>query len=116
MFGLTAKLRVVELEKKIIEQESLIKDYQKTIDKINADVPASSFSFDFNSVKVFSIERNYSENRPVTVIGYFLPEARVVENADGIITNDIVREWYLFCDQEQHEKLVEEFNKSKGIK
>jgi hypothetical protein len=101
------------LQKRVSELETEVKQFQKVLDKINADVPASSFAFDFSTVKVFSIERNFNDNRPVTIIGYFLPEARVVENDNGVITNDVVREWFLYCSQEQHEKLVEEFRKSK---
>ena len=108
-----ALLSKSELQKRVSELETEVKQFQKVLDKINADVPASSFAFDFNTVKVFSIERNFNDNRPVTIIGYFLPEARVVENDNGVITNDVVREWFLYCSQEQHEKLVEEFRKSK---
>lgn len=113
MFNLQYKFKAQELQKKVDEQEQKIKNFEEILDKINADIPASSFAFDFDTVKVFSIERNVNQNKPVTIIGYFLPEARVVENDNGVITNDIVREWYLYCNQEQHEKLVEEFRKSK---
>lgn len=106
-------LSKAELQKKVDSLEQMVESYKKTIEKINADVTASTFYFDFNSVKAFSIERNCNDNRPVTIIGFFLPEARISEE-NGFVTTDVIREWYLYCDQEQHEKLVEQFKASKN--
>jgi hypothetical protein len=107
-----ALLSKSDLTKKVHTLESELEKLREILAKVNADIPASSFCFDFDAVKVFSVERNVNNNAPVTIIGYFLPEARVIED-NGVVTNDIVREWYLYCNQEQHEKLVEEFRKSK---
>jgi uncharacterized coiled-coil protein SlyX len=93
------------LQNRITELEAEVASYQKAIDKINADALGSSFSFDFTAVKVFSIERNFSDNRPVTIIGYVLNDS----DTDP-------REWYLYCNQDHHEKLVDEFNKTKKSK
>lgn len=116
------KLRVIELEKEVSELNDKLKNasvqldaFKKTLDRINADVPASSFMFDFDRIQVFSIERNFNDNRPVTIIGYLLPEPVTTEE-NGVIIKDVVREWYLYCNQEQHEKLIVEFNNRKGIK
>lgn len=111
-----ALLSKSELQKRVGELEAEVKEFQKVLDKINADVPASSFVFDFDTVKVFSIERNYSDNRPVTIIGYLLPEPVTTTGEDGIVVKDVVREWFLYCNQEQHEKIVEKFNNRKGGK
>lgn len=88
-----------------------LKNAQSFIDKINDDIGKSSFVFDFKGMKVFSVERNISDNRPVTIIGYLLPEPFTTEE-NGVVTKDTIREWFLYCDQERHEKLVEEFKKS----
>lgn len=109
-----ALLSKSELTKKVEKLEQEVKNYEEVLKRINTEIPASSFSFDFDAVKVFSIERNINDNRPVTIIGYFLPEARIVEQEGNVVTNDVVREWYLYCNQEQHEKLVEEFRKAKN--
>lgn len=123
MFSLKNKLKVLELEKQVVELEKKLANagvqldaFKKTIDKINAEIPASSFSFDFETVNVFSVERNINDNRPVTIIGYLLPEPVTTTEESGVVTKDVVREWYLYCNQEQHEKLIEEFNKHKGNK
>lgn len=107
-----ALLSKSELTKKVEKLEAELKAHKDHFENINSAIRASTFSFDFNTVKAFSIERNIHNNLPVTIIGYFLPEARVIEN-DGVVTNDIVREWYLYCSQEQHEKLVEQFDASR---
>lgn len=110
-----ALLSKSELQKRVNELEAEVKAFQKTLEKINTEVPSSTFAFDFDAVKVFSIERNFGENRPVTIIGYLLPEPTVTEE-NGVVTKDTVREWYLYCDQKQHETLVEKFNNRKGGK
>lgn len=107
-----ALLSKSELTKKVEKLEAELKAHKDHFENINNAIRASNFSFDFKAVKAFSIERNIHNNLPVTIIGYFLPEARVIEN-DGVVTNDIVREWYLYCSQEQHEKLVEQFDASR---
>lgn len=107
-----ALLSKSELTKKVEKLEAEIKAYEETLKQINNEIPSSTFVFDFKAVKAFSVERNINNNVPVTIIGYFLPEARVTEE-NGIVTTDTVREWYFYCNQEQHEKLVEEFRKSK---
>jgi uncharacterized coiled-coil protein SlyX len=109
IIGYPSKEKMAE---QISELENRIKGFEKTLEKINNDVPASSFVFDFNTVKVFSIERNFNDNRPATIIGYLLPEPVTTEE-NGVVIKDVVREWYLYCNQEQHEKLVEQFRKVK---
>jgi hypothetical protein len=65
----------------------------------------ATVSIDFNAIKCFSVERNQSNNgTPITIIGYNLPTD--AENAGP-------REWTLYCSSEQHERLVEEFNKQR---
>ena len=102
-------------------------DYKQLAEKLQAEVESlnskltlaynetadSEFSFDFNKVNAFSIERNWSgeAQRPVTIIGYMLSEP-VTMTEDSVTTKDVVREWYLYCSKEQHTKLVEQFNKA----
>ena len=74
---------------------------------------SATFSFDFNAVKAFSVERNIGNgNMPVTIIGYLLPEPVVVTEGETT-TKDVVREWYMYCDEKQHEALVKAFKDSR---
>lgn len=71
---------------------------------------SATFAFDFKAVKVFSIERLANNDSERTVIGCLLPEP---VNLDGIITiKNKVLEWTLYCNEVQHEMLVDEFKKT----
>jgi predicted RNase H-like nuclease (RuvC/YqgF family) len=70
----------------------------------NEDTAKATASIDFNKIKCFSIERNESQYRPCTILGYNL-----LTDAENIGP----REWTLYCSVEQHERLIEEFNKQK---
>lgn len=108
------------------EIDNLSNTYQKEIDRWknayeqlvaqiesnkNKDITTSTFSADFARMNAFAIERNVSSStREVcTIIGYILKEP-VVFTDGNVSEKDVVREWYLYCSQEQHEKLVKEFN------
>lgn len=69
----------------------------------------ATFVFDFSAVKVVSIERNWKDGVEFTVLGFLLDDQII--NKDGtIIDKQILKEWYLYCSDVQHEKLVKEFN------
>jgi hypothetical protein len=96
------KVRCLEAENEGLKAR--VQHSDKLIKDINSEIRKGPFAFDFDNVNAFSIERNVSNNTPVTIIGYFLAEAR----DDGSV-KDVVREWYFYCDDEQHKKLVKEF-------
>ncbi len=50
----------------------------------------------FKAMNAFAIERNHGSEGPCTIIGYFGPDSTV-------------NEWTLFCNEEVHAKLVEQF-------
>ena len=91
------------------QERNNFENFKKSIDDA---ARSSSFSFDFNSVKAFSVERNTADGKPVTIIGYLLPEP-VVATGSETTTKDIVREWYLHCDEKQHEAIVKAFKGSR---
>lgn len=108
--------RIDDLEREVqryseaLQQErNNFENFKKSIDDA---ARSSSFSFDFNSVKAFSVERNTADGKPVTIIGYLLPEPVVVTDSETT-TKDIVREWYLHCDEKQHEAIVKAFKESR---
>jgi predicted RNase H-like nuclease (RuvC/YqgF family) len=69
---------------------------------------SSTFFFDFTAVKAFSVERNIGvDGMPNTIIGYLLPVV-----SDGNVHHD-VKEWYLKCDDKQHESIVKSFKESR---
>ena len=82
------------------------------ISELTNPARSATFFFDFSSVKAFSVERNLdSKDLPVTIIGYLLPEP-VCVTEDSTTTKDVVREWYLHCDEKQHESIVKAFKES----
>lgn len=98
-----------ELQDEINSLKKQVEERDTVIKSINDTVHAGPFAFDFKKMNVFSIERNVNANKPCTIIGYVLKEAR--EDSDG--TKDVVREWYFYCNEEQHKKLVKEFESSR---
>lgn len=104
--------RIEELERELKQRDSRIEQLDNHIKKIENSCRSASFEFDFNAVKVFSIERNIKDNLPCTIIGYLLPEPAVITE-DNVTTKEVVREWYLYCDETQHEALVKSFKESR---
>ena len=101
-----------------VDYKALAESLQKEVDQLQTrlntaytETGDADFVFNFNSVKAFSIERNWHNNRPCTIVGYVLQEP-VTMTEDNVTTKDVVREWYLYCSKEQHAKLVEQFKKS----
>jgi hypothetical protein len=92
------KLEVESLKKELAASKDVIKS-------INDNISKGPFAFDFKKMNVFSIERNVNANKPCTIIGYILKEPK--EDSDG--SKDVVREWYFYCDEDSHKKLVKEF-------
>jgi hypothetical protein len=104
MFGNVKKIR--ELNKQVDNLELNLRLKQNEIDNLNVYIKAQTdevrnekVSFDFKAVKAFSVERLKNEKGTVTVIGYILKGA--------------VKEWYLYCSSDQHERLVKEFEESR---
>lgn len=89
-----------QLERRIEELEAELDTLKKGIE---SEAAVASMEINFANMDVFSIERNVSDNKPVTVIGYWLTDK------DGVKSSG---EWYLFCSPSTHEKLVEEFKAS----
>lgn len=98
------KLRVQELEKQIkdINEGHAL--------KLADDVANSKFEIDFDTMSVFSLERNHNGQRSYTIVGYFIntPEQYGVKRA--------VHEWTLYCSMKEHERLVTEFQKWKNAR
>lgn len=109
-----------ELEKAIHDSDVELKRVKNELEiangRLNNIKKTSSslpFHFDFKKMNAFSIERNFNNHEPCTIIGYVIKETHVSNN-DGVITTtykDVIKEWYLYCDENEHKKLAEEFAK-----
>ena len=100
------------LERELTRLGNALAEERLVIKTLQDATRSSSFAFDFTAVKAFSVERNLdAKNLPVTIIGYLLPEP-VVVTEDTTTTKDVVREWYLHCDEKQHEAIVKAFKES----
>lgn len=109
--------RAEKLEQRVRELEQTIDDHNKGVTtKAREDVAKSTFSLNFDTMNVFSIERlvGSDQYRAQTIIGYFRTDTSV---QDGIVTtNQHIHEWTLNCSQAEHERLVAEFNVWKAKK
>jgi hypothetical protein len=93
---------------KIQELQAQVDSLKATLKDFNEGTYNSTFAIDFNVLKVIAIVRTTVNDYPKTVIGYLLPEGSPEK---GYFEQ--VREWNFYCSEEQHEKLVAEFNKYK---
>lgn len=97
-------IKEVEHLKAVLEARSI--DLNAIRDNLAQTARNATPSLDFAKMEAFSIERMQERDEaPRTVIGYLRPQA------EG---NDLVGEWTLYCNDEHHERLVEEFNTYKA--
>lgn len=107
----TTKVDEVDYKALAEKLQSQVDQLQSRLNTAYTETGDADFIFNFNAVKAFSIERNWHNDRPCTIIGYVLQEP-VTMTEDNVTTKDVVREWYLYCSKEQHAKLVEQFKKA----
>lgn len=104
--------RITDLEVELSDKCNEVETLKAKIRSIEDATRSATFHFDFNAVNAFSVERNINNNVPCTIIGYLLPEP-VVFTEGETSTKDVVREWYLYCDEKQHESIVKAFKESR---
>lgn len=105
--------KVEEVDYKALSEklQAKVDQLQTRLNTAYTETGDADFIFNFSAVKAFSIERNWHNDRPCTIVGYVLQEP-VTMTEDNVTTKDVVREWYLYCSKEQHAKLVEQFKKA----
>jgi hypothetical protein len=106
MFGLfycnaELKMEVQDLKRELGYKQEEVDRLRQTLEDQKKQVRNELVSFDFKAVKVFSIEREWNARGIHTTIGY--------------IVNDEVKQWVFFCSEEQHERLVKEFQQSRKV-
>ena len=113
------KLKILELKdensslrRSLNNQERLVKEYETLL---QGEMASASFGIDWDAMKVFSVERNWNNGCPQTILGYMLSEP-AVHTEEQVTYKDVVREWTLHCSADKHEELVKEFNEWKGKK
>lgn len=103
------KVENSDLKKKVEQLTTEVKQYERLLAQINSDLTNCEFAIDFNTMRVFSIERHVSNNRPCTIIGHFVNEPVVSSDGEMIVDRDVTKEWTLYCSNERHNELVEKF-------
>ena len=105
------KVELENLKTENAKLKSINEAYQKQHD---GEMANASFAIDWDAMKVFSVERNFS-GTPTTILGYMLSEP-AIHTEEQVTYKDVVREWTLHCSPAKHEELVKEFNEWKAKK
>lgn len=119
ILGFADKIKMSDLKVEIEElkrENKRLKEINQTYNqRLNEEFDTASFGIDWDSMKAFSVERNWNNGFPHTIIGYMLSEPAV--HTEGTVTyKDVVREWTLHCSAAKHEELIKEFTAWKAKK
>lgn len=113
IFGINDKLKLSDMKVRIEQLESELNGYKRMLAELNSEVAAAKPCIDFDTMRVFSIERNVNDNRPCTIIGYYMNDPVISSDGEMIVDRDKVKEWTLYCNNDRHAELVEEFKQWK---
>lgn len=83
------------LEKSQAETERMTAAYKTALSANQNTARHSEMAVDYEKMNAFSIERVFSNGEAKTVIGY--------------MHGSQIREWNLFCDDDMHQELVDQF-------
>ena len=97
-----------ELVAENLKLKAELEQLKGVLDKVNKEMQSSEFAVDFEEMNAFSIERYVNGNVPCTLIGYFIDEPVVAEDKK-IGSKKVLNQWYLYCTQERHTELVDQF-------
>jgi hypothetical protein len=98
-----------DLENELAEAKKQIEYCTKVIEEMNSEIAACTPMIDFDTMRVFSIERVVSNNRGSTIIGYYIQEPVLSSDGEMVVLKDVVKEWTLYCNTERHEELVKKY-------
>lgn len=91
------------------ELEAELAQCKKIIEQVNEDLTKCTPMIDFDTMRVFSIERLAQNNRPCTIIGYYTQDPVISSDGEMIVMKDTVHEWTLYCSNDRHEELVKKY-------
>ena len=103
------KVENEDLRSEIARLKNQVDNYDRLLADINSELTKCEPVIDFTTMRVFSIERHVSNNRPCTIIGHFINEPVVSSDGEMIVDRDVTKEWTLYCSNERHAELVEKF-------
>lgn len=110
VFNFKNKHELSELRTRITELENALGKANLRLRMLDSEVADATPMIDFDTMRVFSIERNRSENDvSYTTIGYYMQEPVMSNDGEMVIMKDVVREWLLHCNISHHEQLVKNF-------
>lgn len=101
--------RIRDLELELVRKDNSLTEANARLRNIEDATTKASVVIDFDTMRVFSIERNISSNRPYTIIGYYMSEPVLSSDGEMIVNRDDVKEWTLYCNEHRHEELVRAF-------
>lgn len=120
IFGIKDKIQISDLKVRIGELESENKtlkqnlaNLEEVLASVNSELTAAKPVLDFDIMNVFSIERHVNNNKPCTIVGFFEKEPVLSADGEMIVTKDVHKEWYLYCNNDRHAELVAEFKQWK---
>lgn len=122
ILGFADKIKMSDLKVEIENLKKWNENLREANDayrkRLEEEMATASFGIDWDAMKAFSVERNWNNGFPTTIIGYMLSDPVIhTEGDDQRVTyKDVVREWTLHCSAEKHEELVKEFNMWKAKK
>lgn len=105
-----------DLKAENAELKARVAGFEKILAEVNSDLTKAKPVLDFDSMRIFSIERMANDNKPCTVVGYFIAEPVLSSDGEMIVQKDVVHQWYLYCNNERHEELVNDFKAWKAKK
>lgn len=103
------KVKIEELRKENLELKLRVESADKVIERINNSVREAEYIVDWAKMDAFSIERNVNDNKPVTIIGYYLEEPVLSSDGEMVVMRKTVKEWYMYCSETRHQELVDSF-------
>lgn len=90
------RITIADLNKRIDALTLYNEQLSKQVEDLGISARNCTVVCDFKSMQAFSLERVTRGSSPATVVGYIRPD-------------NSVGEWYLRCNEEQHERLAKEF-------
>lgn len=96
--------QVAALRSHVQSVEAELQSKTEALKILNSAARNATVVIDWKTMGAFSIERMSKNDDIYTTIGYYL---NTID--DGGKKKTVIKEWYLYCSEEQHEKLCKEF-------
>lgn len=102
--------RITELEVALARANNSLTEANARLREIENETTKATPMIDFDTMRVFSIERNMTiDKKPCTIIGYYMNDPVLSSDGEMVVNRDEVKEWTLYCNEQRHEELVKKF-------